>query len=123
MRLAVQQFLGRTSAEDGAPRGSQRPAEQLAISTGDLRVVGGVIDQAQRLVDSIHEVRQPVVGQIRSPHAGVQALERAGVLVRRDVVRRQGLVVGPQRDGEVVLLVDARLGPRIERRQWSAGLG
>ena len=118
----MQQLLGRTSVDDRAPHCSQRRAEQLAIGAGDFRVVGGVVDQALRLVDSIHEVRQPVAGQLRLPHPGVQPLERARVLVRRDVVRRHSVVVGPQRDGEVVLLVDARLDPRIERRQRCAGL-
>src|SRR2546430_10591251 len=51
-----------------------RRAEQLAIGAGDFRVVGGVIDQALRLVDSIHEARQPVAGQLRLPHPGVQPL-------------------------------------------------
>jgi hypothetical protein len=123
VRLAVQQLLGRTSVDDRAPHRSQRRAEQLAIGAGDFRVVGGVVDQALRLVDSIHEVRQPVAGRLRPPHSGVEPLERARVLVRRDVLRRHGLVVGPQRDGKVVLLVDARLDPGIERRQRSAARG
>jgi hypothetical protein len=58
---------------------SQRRAEQLAIGAGDLRVVGGVIDEALRLVDSIQEVRQPVAGQIRfaaSPRATARERSR-----------------------------------------------
>jgi hypothetical protein len=123
VRLAVQQLLGRTSVDDRAAHRSQRRANQLAIGAGDLRVVGGIIDQALRLVDSIHEVRQPVAAHIRLAHAGVQPLEPGRVLIRRDVVRRHAFVVGPQRDREVVLLVDARFDPRIESRQRGAGLG
>jgi len=115
-----------TAAERRRPTSrtiSQRRADQLAIGAGDLRVVGGVVDQALCRVNSIREARQPVAEQIRLPHAGVQPLERSRVLVRRDVAWRHGFVVAPQGDGEVVLLVDARLDSRIEGRQRGAGLG
>jgi hypothetical protein len=123
VRLAVQQLLGRTSVDDRAPHRPQGRAEQLAIGAGNLRVAGGVIDEELRLVDAIHEVWQPIAGHIRLPHASVQSLQRDRVLVRRDVARWHRFVVGPQCDREDVLLVDARLDPRIEHRQRGARLG
>lgn len=44
-------------------------------------------------------------------------------IVRRNGVRRHGFVIGPECDCEVVVLVNARLDPRIESRQPGAGVG
>ena len=56
-------------------------------------------------------------------HAGVQPLERVGVVGWWDISRRHRLVVGPQRDREAVTLVDARLHPRLERSHRALGFG
>jgi hypothetical protein len=101
------------------PFGRSSPGLQRhAVTMASMR-----IQHAQCLVDSIHDRRQPVAGQIRLPHACVQPFERARLLLRRDVVRRHGSVVGPQRHREVVLLLDPRLAPRIEYRQLGPRLG
>jgi hypothetical protein len=85
-------------------------------------LVGGVVDDALRIVDSIREVRQRVAGRTHPPHSGVQSFERAGVLPRHDVVWWDGFVVRPQRDRELVVDVDARFDPRIEGCHRGAGL-
>lgn len=123
VRLAMQQLLGRASLDDRPAHRSQRRSEQIAVRAGDLRVVVRVIDQPLRLVDSIHEVRHPMLGELGLSHAGVHLLERAGVLIGRDVGRRYGFVVGPERDRKAVSLVDARLDARIEHRDWRTGVG
>jgi hypothetical protein len=50
----------------------------------------------------------------------VQVLERACVFLRRDVKRRHSVAVGPERDRELAVRVDARMDPRIEGRHSGA---
>ena len=66
MRIQQSRTRDRSAPSYGAPTSIGDPPEW----------VGGDIDQAPRLVDSIHEVRRPATGQVYLPHAGVQALER-----------------------------------------------
>src|SRR5438874_9198701 len=99
MRLTVQQLFVGPALADRAPQASQRVAEKFPLRVSELRSVGAVVNQPLRLRDSIREVRR---GHIDLPHAGMQPLEHLRVLGWRDLSRRYGLVVGPQRDREAV---------------------
>ena len=47
-------------------------------------------------------------------HAGMQPLERIGVVGRRDLTRCHGFVVGPQRDHEAITLVHTWCHSRLK---------
>ncbi len=68
--------------------------------------------------NSIGEVRRR---HVDLPHAGMQPLERVRVLGWRDLSRWHVLVVGPERDHEAVMHVDARRDSRVECGDWALG--
>lgn len=108
----MQKLFGRTSINDRAPHPPQRRRDEGAVSAGDPRMVSGVVDKTPSFVDSIREMRR--LNQARLPHAVMQPLKCARVFGWRNVIRRHSFVVRPQSDHKVVVLVDARLDPRIE---------
>ena len=120
VRFAMQELLGGATLTDRPPQLSQRVAQKLSICIPELRSVGAVANQPLRLRDSIREVRRR---EFDLPHASVQPLERLRILGRRDISRRYGLVVGPERDDEAVTHVAARLHPRIECSHRAIGFG
>jgi hypothetical protein len=82
--------------------------------------VGAVANQPLRLRDSIREMRR---SHVRDPHAGMELLKRLRILSWRDVARRDGLVVSPQRHSEAVTNVDAWLHSMFKFGHWAIGFG
>ena len=87
MRLAVQQLLGGAAVADRSPQASQRVAEELPVRVGERRSAVAVRNEPLGLLDPIREVRRR---DIELAHAGMQLLERTGVLGWRDVLRATG---------------------------------
>ena len=77
MRLAVQQLLGSAAVLDRSSQASQRVAEKLPVRVGERRSEVAARDELLRFRDSIREVRRR---DIDRPHAGMQLLERVGVV-------------------------------------------
>ena len=92
MRLAVQQLLGCSPADDRTPQASQRVAEKLPSRLIKRWCVRAVADQPLRFRNSIREVRRR---QIDLAHAGMVPLECLRIVGWRDVSRRHRLVVRP----------------------------
>ena len=77
MRLAVQQLLGGAAVADRSSQASQRVAEKLPVRVGERRSAVAARNELLSLRDSIREVRRR---DIERPHAGMQPLERIGVV-------------------------------------------
>ena len=77
VRLAVQQLLGGAAVADRSSQASQRVAEKLPVRVGERRSAVAARNELLRLRDSIREVRRR---DIELPHAGMQPLERIGVV-------------------------------------------
>ena len=92
--------------------------QELAVCISERWRVCGAFDQALRLCDAIREVRRL---KLYIPQARVQPLQRPGVLGRGGLSRWYRLVVAPERDGEPVTEVDARLDSRIEHGHRAIG--
>ena len=71
-------------------------------------------------LDSIREVRRK---DIEVAHAGMQPLERSGVVSGCDLMGCRSFVVGPQRDRETITLVDAWLHSRLKSGRRAPGSG
>ena len=106
MRFAVQQLLASATVDDRLSAASQRSNEKLPIRVGKIRSEAAALHKMLSLFDSIGEVRRP---DIELAHASMQSLERIRIVGWWDRASHRGFVVGPQRDGEAITLIDARL--------------
>src|ERR1700735_5604056 len=79
VRLAVQQLLSGATVADCPPQVSQRVAEELPVPVGERRSAVAVRDEPLSLLDPVPEVRRR---DIERAQAGVQPLERTGVVSR-----------------------------------------
>jgi hypothetical protein len=79
VRLAVQQLLGAAVLADHSSQASQRVAEKLPVRVGERRSVVAARDELLSLLDSIREVRRR---DVELAQAGMQPLERTGVVGR-----------------------------------------
>ena len=79
MRLAVEQLLHGAAVVDRPSQASQSAAEEHAVCVGELRREIRVGDDFFRLRDPI---REPRARQLNLAHAGVQQLQRLGVVDR-----------------------------------------
>jgi hypothetical protein len=77
VRLAVQQLLGGAALADYSSQVSQRVAEELPVRVGERRSAVTVRNELLSLLDPVREVRR---GDVELAHAGVQPLERTGVI-------------------------------------------
>ena len=100
------------------PQASQRVAEELPVGVGERGRVLAARHRALRLRDSIREVRRRDDRASRMPACSRSS---ASAYSAGGMSRRHGFVVGPQRDHEAVMLVDARLHPRLERSHRALG--
>jgi len=117
VRLAVQQLLG-PAAAGHPPQVSQRAAEELPVGVGERRSAVAVGNELLGLLYPVGEVRR---GEIELAHAVVQSRERTGVGGWRGLVGWRGFVIGPQRDREIITLVDAWLHARLKGSHGAAG--
>lgn len=109
--------------EDGSSRGPQCPPGQRPIIAGDRRVVLGVVDQTLCVGHPIDEVRDGEPGEVGFPQPRVQLRDRRRVLVRRQRGWCHRVVVRPQRDGEVALVVDPGIHAGIQPSRGCGGRG
>jgi len=79
VRLAVQQLFGGTAVDDGSAPASQRVDEKLPVRVDQRRRMVAAGHESLSLCHSIGEVRRR---DIDLPHAGMQPLERIGVVGR-----------------------------------------
>jgi hypothetical protein len=77
VRLAVQWLLSGVAVADCPPQVSQRVAEELPVRVGKRRSAIAAGDELLSLFDPLREARR---GNIELAQAGVQPLERAGVV-------------------------------------------
>ena len=77
VRLAVQQLLFGAAVAACSSQASQRVAEELPVRVGERRSEVAARNELLRLRDPIREVRRR---DIELPHAGMQPLERVGVI-------------------------------------------
>ena len=106
----MQQLLGAVTRGNHLFQASQRLAEQFAIRIGELRRLLTVRNELLGLIDTIGEVWRR---NNQLAHARMEAYQRVSVVDGWNL-RRDGLVIRPQREGELVPFVDARLDPRFE---------
>ena len=79
VRLAVQELLRAAALADHSSQASQRVAEELPVRVGERRSVVAAGHELLRLLDAIREVRRR---DVERTHAGMQPLERIGVVGR-----------------------------------------
>ncbi len=79
MRLAVQQLLDAAAFADRTFQIPQRVAEQFPVRVGEFRSAVAVRHELSSPLHPIHEVRHR---DVEPAHAGVQPLERGGVVGR-----------------------------------------
>ena len=77
VRLAVQQLLDGPAVVDSSPQASERVAEELPVRVRERRSAVAARNQSLSVRDSIREARRR---HIELPHAGMQPLERIGVV-------------------------------------------
>ena len=75
--LAVQQLLGTAALANCLSQVSQCVGEQLSVRVGELRSLAAACHELLSRVDAIREVRRR---NIEIAHAGMQPLERIGVV-------------------------------------------
>jgi hypothetical protein len=120
VRLAVQQLLAHAPPANLSSQVSQRVAKQLPVRVGKCWSTVAVRHKLLRRVDAIGEVG---CGDIELAHAGMEALERSGVVGWGDLSRCPRFVGGPQRDLEAVTLIDPRLHSRLKSRDRAPDCG
>ncbi|WP_344319715.1 hypothetical protein, partial [Actinocatenispora thailandica] len=118
VRLAVQQLLAARARADRPSQASQRVYQQGPVGVRECRRLRRARHQPLRLLDPLGEVRR---GHVEAPHAGVQPVQRGGVVGRCRLWPPHRGVVGPQRDREPVPRVHPRLHPAIGNRDRAAG--
>jgi hypothetical protein len=77
VRLTVQELLGGATVAEHASQAAERVAEERPVRVGERRRVVAARNELLRLLNAIHEVRRR---DSERAHAGVQPLERAGVV-------------------------------------------
>jgi hypothetical protein len=120
MGLAVEQLLGRASRTDRDRRSAQSGGEELAIRVTEIRGQGAVTDKPFGLCDTSGEMGRVEIGVL---DGGMQPVERARILGRRDLAVSGTGVVRPERQDEFVARVGPRLHSRVELGDRGSGRG
>lgn len=113
MGLAVKELLGRAAPIDVLTDTPQCVEQKFTPCGVECRCSITVRYKTLRFLHPVSDVRSRYV---YVAHSGVKSLERVCIVGGRELIRRPCVVVGPQRDGEAIALVDARFGRGLQGR-------
>ena len=120
VRLAVHELLSGSALANRPRGGAQRVQQKMSVGVIELGSPVAVRDELLRFLDPVGEMRSR---DIEALHANVKARERGSVVGRWQLTRSPVLVVRPQRDREVITLVDAGRYTRIKSRHGAVRFG
>ena len=118
--LPVQQLLASGITADGGAQAAERGADEFPVGIEKLWSLAPLGNQDLPTRDVIGE---PRCLKIHLPKVGVELYECVRIVGRCDVRGGNRLIVGPQRDSEVVTTIHARLYPRIKLTYRAIGVG